>query len=215
MMNMAECLPYGLEVARQLHDAQKPLNLDTIVLQWDADFFVEPGMNIRAYLHMFEQMGALRAPRISQNVVSTFFGPFVLPRRRKRDCPYHQKVCLPTREDSLHWGLAIKDFLHGQASDVGKRPTFLVDLLDPWPRGISIPVACSQRRPLAPTLRYYILKRDGFRCQLCGISVQQSPEAQLVVDHKTPVASGGGDNPENLWCLCVLCNQGKGSQDAP
>jgi len=69
-----------------------------------------------------------------------------------------------------------------------------------------------ERRPLPPSLRWQILKRDGFRCQICGRS---APEVTLHVDHKIPVARGGTDDPDNLWTLCAECNLGKGTDLVP
>lgn len=59
-------------------------------------------------------------------------------------------------------------------------------------------------------LRYEILRRDGFRCRACGASPSENP-VELHVDHVTPVALGGSDDPSNLQTLCQACNLGKGS----
>lgn len=63
---------------------------------------------------------------------------------------------------------------------------------------------------VGPKLRYQILKRDGYRCQLCGNTAAAG--ARLHVDHKRPVATGGSSHPVNLWTLCSACNLGKGVQ---
>lgn len=59
-------------------------------------------------------------------------------------------------------------------------------------------------------LRFKILKRDGFRCQLCGNG--QKEGARLEVDHKRSRYDGGDNSEENLWTLCFECNRGKHSQ---
>lgn len=64
-----------------------------------------------------------------------------------------------------------------------------------------------QRKIMTDTLRYNILKRDGFRCQICGRS--QKDGVKLVVDHILPIAKGGKTVPENLRTLCNTCNSGK------
>lgn len=56
-------------------------------------------------------------------------------------------------------------------------------------------------------LRFRILKRDGYRCQLCGQNAQDG--VKLEVDHKHPRSKGGTDDPTNLWTLCFDCNRGK------
>lgn len=67
----------------------------------------------------------------------------------------------------------------------------------------------AERKKLTAKLRYEILKRDGFRCQICGAS--QEDGVKLHVDHIKPVARGGLTVPENLRTLCQSCNLGKSS----
>ncbi|MEK7659157.1 MAG: HNH endonuclease [Patescibacteria group bacterium] len=54
--------------------------------------------------------------------------------------------------------------------------------------------------------RYEILKRDNFRCVLCGNTAK---ETRLEIDHIKPVVNGGNNELDNLRILCVLCNRGK------
>lgn len=61
------------------------------------------------------------------------------------------------------------------------------------------------------SLRFAILRRDGYRCQICGRSAQHG--AVLEVDHRFPRARGGTDDPTNLWTLCFECNRGKSDSD--
>ena len=65
-----------------------------------------------------------------------------------------------------------------------------------------------QRRLMTDKLRYEILKRDGFRCQICGATANDG--VKLHVDHIYPVSKGGKTVPENLRTLCERCNMGKG-----
>lgn len=57
-------------------------------------------------------------------------------------------------------------------------------------------------------LRFEILRRDGFQCRYCGA---KAPDATLAVDHVTPKALGGTDDPTNLVTACRDCNTGKAS----
>jgi len=57
-------------------------------------------------------------------------------------------------------------------------------------------------------LRYEILRRDSHTCRYCGAS---APDVPLRVDHVTPVALGGTDEPSNLVTSCEPCNSGKSS----
>lgn len=67
-----------------------------------------------------------------------------------------------------------------------------------------------QRTLMTDSLRYDILRRDNFRCQLCGLSA--SDGVVLHVDHIIPVARGGKTTKSNLRALCERCNLGKGAK---
>lgn len=56
--------------------------------------------------------------------------------------------------------------------------------------------------------RFEVLRRDSHTCRYCG---QSAPDVKLTVDHVTPVALGGGDDPSNLVTACKDCNAGKAS----
>jgi len=47
--------------------------------------------------------------------------------------------------------------------------------------------------------------RDGHACRYCGATAQTSGAA-LQLDHLTPRAAGGLDNPANLVVACRRCN---------
>jgi len=81
---------------------------------------------------------------------------------------------------------------------------FLEKRSDPW----------SHRRKSAGyvsgTLRYEVLKRAAFRCELCGVS---AADRALEVDHIVPRNAGGSDDPSNLQALCYSCNAMKRDRD--
>lgn len=64
-----------------------------------------------------------------------------------------------------------------------------------------------ERSKMTPSLRYDVLKRDHFRCQICGAS--QTDGVKLHVDHIVPVSKGGKTELSNLRTLCDMCNLGK------
>lgn len=64
-----------------------------------------------------------------------------------------------------------------------------------------------ERAKMSNSLRYDILKRDGFKCQICGAS--KSDGVKLHVDHIIPVSKGGKTIYSNLRTLCDRCNLGK------
>lgn len=67
-----------------------------------------------------------------------------------------------------------------------------------------------QRRLMSASLRYDILRRDNFRCQICGATAADG--YKLHVDHIIPVSRGGKTEPANLRTLCERCNLGKGAK---
>lgn len=62
------------------------------------------------------------------------------------------------------------------------------------------------REPIGLSLRFDVLKRDGFQCVLCGNS---GKESRIEIDHIKPVCEGGDSSFKNLQTLCFDCNRGK------
>ena len=56
-------------------------------------------------------------------------------------------------------------------------------------------------------LRLTILQRDSYLCQPCLNKGKPTPATQ--VDHITPKASGGTDDPDNLQSICTPCHDAK------
>jgi len=78
----------------------------------------------------------------------------------------------------------------------------------------SVPTTPTLRRtprniPLG--LRYQVLKRDNYRCLLCGHSPATNPAIQLHIDHILPKSRGGPNHLSNLRTLCQDCNLGRGA----
>lgn len=70
----------------------------------------------------------------------------------------------------------------------------------------------SERHAIKLGLRYEVLKRDCFRCVICGRSPATTLGLELHVDHVVPFSSGGKTVPGNLRSTCSECNLGKGSR---
>jgi len=68
----------------------------------------------------------------------------------------------------------------------------------------------NNRTPVSGTVRYEVLKRASFKCELCGISAD---EKALEVDHITPKNLGGEDSINNYQALCYSCNATKRDRD--
>lgn len=58
-------------------------------------------------------------------------------------------------------------------------------------------------------LRYQVLKRDNFKCVICGRSPAKDANIELHIDHIVPWSKGGETTLENLRTLCSECNLGK------
>lgn len=67
------------------------------------------------------------------------------------------------------------------------------------------------RTPVPKKIRFKVMRRDGYRCRLCGLTAEDG--VKLHVDHIVPVAKGGKTVEKNLWTLCQPCNSGKSDSD--
>ncbi len=63
---------------------------------------------------------------------------------------------------------------------------------------------------ISGTIRYEVLKRAKFHCELCGISAD---DKALEVDHILPRNHGGSDDISNFHALCYSCNAMKRDRD--
>lgn len=57
------------------------------------------------------------------------------------------------------------------------------------------------------SVREEVFKRDNYKCKQCGT------EENLSIDHIKPVLRGGGNELDNLQCLCKSCNSKKGANN--
>jgi len=64
-----------------------------------------------------------------------------------------------------------------------------------------------ERALMTDSLRYDILERDNYRCQICGATAADG--IKLHIDHIIPVSKGGKTIYSNLRTLCDRCNLGK------
>jgi len=67
------------------------------------------------------------------------------------------------------------------------------------------------RSYISGSVKFKVLKRAGFRCELCGISAD---EKALEVDHIEPKNLGGEDSINNYQALCYSCNAMKRDRDS-
>ncbi len=65
-------------------------------------------------------------------------------------------------------------------------------------------------RSISWRTRFLIMRRDGFRCKICGNVQDVSKGITLHIDHIVPYSKGGETVFDNLQTLCSKCNIGKG-----
>jgi hypothetical protein len=65
------------------------------------------------------------------------------------------------------------------------------------------------RSGVRKSVRFSVLRRDGFRCVYCGATAD---EQKLHVDHVHPRSKGGHDDESNLVTSCEACNLGKSNR---
>jgi hypothetical protein len=76
----------------------------------------------------------------------------------------------------------------------------------------TIPKEKSRNVPLK--MRLAVLKRDGYKCVLCGRSPATHAGVALHLDHIVPYANSGETVKDNLRTLCEECNWGKGNDES-
>jgi hypothetical protein len=74
-----------------------------------------------------------------------------------------------------------------------------------------IPKEKSRNVPLK--MRLAVMKRDDYKCVLCGRSPATHAGVTLHLDHIVPYANGGETVKDNLRTLCEDCNWGKGDDE--
>lgn len=65
------------------------------------------------------------------------------------------------------------------------------------------------KREINLRMRFLVMKRDDFKCCMCGRSPATTPGLELHIDHVVPWSKGGETVMDNLQTLCSDCNLGK------
>lgn len=65
------------------------------------------------------------------------------------------------------------------------------------------------KRDINLRLRFTVMKRDNFKCCMCGRSPATTLGLELQIDHIIPWSKGGETTIDNLQTLCTDCNSGK------
>lgn len=75
----------------------------------------------------------------------------------------------------------------------------------------AVPIKSVHRtsRSVNTRMRFLVMKRDNFKCCMCGASPAKDPSVELHIDHIVPWSKGGESVMDNLQTLCSKCNLGK------
>jgi len=73
-------------------------------------------------------------------------------------------------------------------------------------------LSAEDRREIPIGLRFNILKRDNYKCVICGRSPATTLGIELHVDHIYPFSKGRKTRMDNLRTLCNECNIGKSNK---
>lgn len=69
------------------------------------------------------------------------------------------------------------------------------------------------KRKINNSVRYDVMKKDNFKCCLCGKSPAIDSTITLEIDHIIPISKGGNNDYCNLQTICNKCNNGKGDKN--
>ena len=83
-----------------------------------------------------------------------------------------------------------------------------------------------ERQPVVPRgiskeTRAWVLERDGYTCQMCGLAAGDSDpfaprrKVRLTMGHIVDKSLGGDDTPDNLRAVCSNCNEGLSATAPP
>jgi 5-methylcytosine-specific restriction endonuclease McrA len=107
------------------------------------------------------------------------------------------------------WTNALIAFLEKINSDVSNQTTANTEESEKEKTIEKKNKSAENRRDISVGLRFTILKRDNYKCVLCGRSPATTLGLELHVDHIIPFSKGGKTLESNLRTLCNQCNIGK------
>jgi hypothetical protein len=77
------------------------------------------------------------------------------------------------------------------------------------------------KRDVSKETRAYVLERNGYTCQMCGIAAGDTDPynsertIRLTMGHIIDKSKGGDDSPQNLRAVCTNCNEGLQNSSPP
>ncbi len=118
------------------------------------------------------------------------------------------------------WREALNKFIEyinskGEVDKESEESTFVTKNLTPVDKIETISIVKSAKQPKRTNRianlrqRFRVMKRDGFKCVLCGASPSTNPGCELHIDHIIAWSHGGETVEDNLRTLCSNCNLGR------
>lgn len=77
------------------------------------------------------------------------------------------------------------------------------------------------KRGISKELRAWILERNGYTCQMCGVAagdpdpLNPARTVRLTIGHINDKSKGGDDSRQNLRAVCTNCNEGLQNTSPP
>lgn len=104
------------------------------------------------------------------------------------------------------WRNALKSFI----SFINQSPENIEEIpVVRQPKITSVKRLHKTKREISWRMRFFVMRRDNFKCQMCGRSPATDIGVILHIDHIHSWSKGGETVIENLQTLCEQCNIGK------
>ncbi len=136
------------------------------------------------------------------------------PRRDEMHPPLSQVSHATYKNRFGSWRKALEAFVeYINSADSSVEVKSVYECAPEVPAGTQlIPVSAAEQkrsRSVSWRMRFHVMRRDEFKCRLCGASPALVPGTILVIDHVLPWSKGGNTVVENRQTLCETCNGGK------
>jgi hypothetical protein len=109
------------------------------------------------------------------------------------------------------WRKALEFFIEKINFDNVSNKEYLKEYIDISTK-TNIEIKKEDKREIPLGLRFSILKRDNYKCVICGRSPATTMGIELHIDHIIPFSKGGKTIVGNLQTLCNECNIGKSNK---
>ncbi len=101
------------------------------------------------------------------------------------------------------WRKALEAFVDYINSENVSNESYIID------NAINNSTKHKTKRDINLRTRFLVMKRDNFKCCMCGRSPATTVGLELHMDHIVPWSKGGETVIDNLQTLCSDCNLGK------